>query len=181
MSLHSTHCIIAFYIQRPAKKSRRSRHTMSSPTCRHCLGACEARPPLHLRQQGLLTYLYRNRLHRPPNQARLLCWRQRPPPPHSLVAPSRGAKNFIMIPPFLTWKPNKWPSPPPHRTPCSYFHLLLTLGCPIKVPNLTFEDNGRCISLATNDMPTGISKSKHIDIKYYCIRDLVMQGANSIT
>jgi hypothetical protein len=53
--------------------------------------------------------------------------------------------------------------------------LLPNVGFPIIGPTTTFEDNESCISLATNTMNT--SKSKHIDIKYHYIRDLVKQSS----
>jgi hypothetical protein len=53
--------------------------------------------------------------------------------------------------------------------------LLPTVGFPLTGPTTTFEDNESCIALATNNMTT--SKSKHIDIKYHYIRDLVKQGS----
>jgi len=56
--------------------------------------------------------------------------------------------------------------------------LLPTIGYSIVGPTITFEDNESCISLASNDMTT--SKSKHIDIKYHYIRDLIKQGSIAI-
>jgi hypothetical protein len=53
--------------------------------------------------------------------------------------------------------------------------LLPTIGSPLTGPTSTFEDNESCIALASNDMTT--SKSKHIDIKYHYIRDLIKQGS----
>jgi hypothetical protein len=53
--------------------------------------------------------------------------------------------------------------------------LLPTVGLPITGPTATFEDNESCIALATDNMTT--SKSKHIDIKYHYIRELVKQGS----
>jgi hypothetical protein len=49
--------------------------------------------------------------------------------------------------------------------------LLPTIGYPLIGPTPTYEDNESCIALASNDMTT--SKSKHIDIKYHYIRDLI--------
>jgi hypothetical protein len=53
--------------------------------------------------------------------------------------------------------------------------LLPTIGYPLTGPTPTYEDNESCIALASNDMTT--SKSKHIDIKYHYIRDLIKQGS----
>ncbi len=56
--------------------------------------------------------------------------------------------------------------------------LLPTFGCPITGPTITYEDNDSSISHAKTIMTT--SKSKHIDIRYHYIRDLVTQGSISI-
>ena len=55
-----------------------------------------------------------------------------------------------------------------------FCQLLPTLSCSITciIPN--YEDSEICIALAT-------WKFKHIDIKHYFFRDLVKQGATSIT
>jgi hypothetical protein len=60
-----------------------------------------------------------------------------------------------------------------------FCHILPTFGCRIACPTPTYEDNESCIALATNDITT--SRSKHIDIKHYYIRELVKQGDISIT
>ena len=57
-----------------------------------------------------------------------------------------------------------------------FLHQLLpTIGYLLTGPTPTYEDNESCIALVSNDMTT--SKSKHVDIKYHYIRDLIMQGS----
>jgi hypothetical protein len=41
-------------------------------------------------------------------------------------------------------------------------------------PTMMLEDNSGCMALATNPMTTG--NTKHIDIRYHFIRDLVKSG-----
>ncbi len=56
--------------------------------------------------------------------------------------------------------------------------LLPNFGCPVDGPTIAYEDSDKCISLAKNAMTN--SKSKHINIRYHYIRDLVKQGSISI-
>ena len=57
--------------------------------------------------------------------------------------------------------------------------LLISLGVVLESPTVMFEDNTGCISLANNTMTTG--KTKHIDVRYHFIRDMVKSGAIQIT
>ena len=52
--------------------------------------------------------------------------------------------------------------------------LLMSLGIVLNSPTRMYEDNMGCISLANNSMTTG--KTKHIDIRYHFIRDMVKSG-----
>ena len=52
--------------------------------------------------------------------------------------------------------------------------LMQAFGMTLKVPLQMFEDNKGCIALATNPMTTG--KTKHIDVIYHFVRDLVQSG-----
>ncbi len=49
--------------------------------------------------------------------------------------------------------------------------LLLSLGIVLEKATKMFEDNTGCISLANHPMTTG--KTKHIDVRYHFIRDMV--------
>jgi hypothetical protein len=53
--------------------------------------------------------------------------------------------------------------------------LLLSLGIVLENATKMFEDNTGCISLAKNPMTTG--KTKHIDVRYHFIRDMVKSGS----
>ena len=53
------------------------------------------------------------------------------------------------------------------------------MGVVLESPTVMFEDNTGCISLANNTMTTG--KTKHIDVRYHFIRDMVKSGAIQIT
>jgi hypothetical protein len=53
--------------------------------------------------------------------------------------------------------------------------LLISLGIVLESATKMFEDNTGCISLANNPMTTG--KTKHIDVRYHFIRDMVKSGS----
>jgi hypothetical protein len=53
--------------------------------------------------------------------------------------------------------------------------LLLSLGFVLESATKMFEDNTGCISLANNSMTTG--KTKHIDVRYHFVRDMVKSGS----
>jgi hypothetical protein len=56
--------------------------------------------------------------------------------------------------------------------------LLHSMGIVQKKATKMFEDNTGCISLANNPMTTG--KTKHIDVRYNFIRDMVKSGSIQI-
>ena len=53
--------------------------------------------------------------------------------------------------------------------------LLLSLAIVLEKVTKMFEDNNSCISLANNPMTT--DKTKHIDVRYHFIRDMVKSGS----
>ena len=53
--------------------------------------------------------------------------------------------------------------------------LPLSLGIVLEKDTKMLEDNTGCISLANNPMTT--SKTKHIDVRYHSIRDMVKSGS----
>jgi hypothetical protein len=53
--------------------------------------------------------------------------------------------------------------------------LLLSLGIVLENATKMFQDNTGCISLANNPMIIG--KTKHIDVRYHFIRDMVKSGS----
>ena len=57
--------------------------------------------------------------------------------------------------------------------------LLISLGMVLSSPTIMYEDNTGWISLANNSMTTG--KTKHIDVRYHFIRDMVKAKAIEIT
>ena len=57
--------------------------------------------------------------------------------------------------------------------------LLKSFGMTINNASPMYEDNRGCLSIATNAMTTG--KTKHIDIRYHFVRDLVNDNTISLT
>ena len=62
---------------------------------------------------------------------------------------------------------------------CFLRQLLMNLGMQIKKATEMMEDNKGCVALASNAMTT--NKTKHINVKFHFVRDLVKDGTIAMT
>ncbi len=62
---------------------------------------------------------------------------------------------------------------------CFLRQLLKSLGMEIKKATEMMEDNKGCVALASNAMTT--NKTKHINIRFHFVRDLVKDGTIALT
>ena len=58
---------------------------------------------------------------------------------------------------------------------CFVRQLLISLGVVLTHPTVMYEDNKSCIHVANNEVTS--NKSKHIDVRYHFVRDLIKTGA----